>query len=120
MTDNITNLPRRKKGAPKGPLEVVHGYGGCQHTHIEVSEKEAEVTCRDCKVKLNPIWVLMRIATDDLMLTDRWVSMKAEISLMRERKRVKCKHCNQFTPIPSHVSTNEIRNIADKIRREDL
>jgi len=120
MTDNITKLPRRKKGEPEGPISVVHGYGGCQHVHVEVCEKEAEVTCRDCKVKLNPIWVLMRIATDDRVLVDRWAGMKAEIRLMGNRTRVKCRHCEKFTPVTSNAPMSEVLQLVDKIKKEEM
>lgn len=120
MTENVTPFPRRKKGAPRGPLEVVHQYGGCQHAHMELCEKKAEVTCGDCGEKLNPIWVLMRIATDDRMLTDRWAGMKAELRLMGERTRVKCRHCQRFTPVGSRATTNEVQQLAERIKREEM
>lgn len=120
MTDNVTPLPRKKKRDPKGPVEIVHDYGGCRHAHVEVCEKSAEVTCRDCKEKLNPIWVLMRIATDDRMLVDRWAGMRAELQLMRTRTRVKCRHCHQFTPVSSTATSAQVMELAEKIKREEL
>lgn len=119
MTDNITRLPRRKKGEPMGPVDVVLNYGGCQHAHVQVCEKEAEVTCGDCGKKLNPIWVLMRIATDDRVLTDRWARMRADIRLMGERTRVKCRHCKQFTPVYSRATVNEVCQLAERIKRDE-
>jgi ribosomal protein S27E len=120
MTDNVTHLPRRKRGEPTGPLEVVQKYGDCRHMNIDVCEKEAEVTCRDCKTKLNPIWVLMRIAQDDRILVDRWAGMKAEMRLMGERTRTKCRHCQKFTPIPSHATSAEVFELTQKIKREEM
>lgn len=119
MTDNVTLLPRKAKRRSKAPLEVVHNYGGCRHEHVEVSEKAAEVTCATCKEKLNPIWVLMRIATDDRVLVDRWAEMKAELRLMRDRKRVKCQHCDKFTPVPSRAGVLQVMELAQKIKSEE-
>lgn len=120
MTDNVTTLPRKAKKGPKGPIEVVHNHGGCRHEHVLVCEKAAEVTCADCKEKLNPIWVLMRIATDDRVLVDRWASLKAELRLMRERTRVKCRHCDKFTQIASGASQFKVLELAQQIKLEEL
>ncbi|APP85429.1 hypothetical protein CFBP498_38110 [Xanthomonas hortorum pv. vitians] len=118
-TDNIVQLPKRTKGDVTGPLTVVHNYGGCRHAHTEVDEKKAEVTCRDCGEKINPIWLLMQLATEDRMLRDRWASMKAELSLMGERVKTKCQHCGQMTRIRSNASSTEISRVADQIKREE-
>lgn len=118
MNDNIVNLPRRKKGEPTGPVEVVYDYGKCQHAHVEVCEKKAECICRDCGEKLNPIWVLMRIATDDRIFVDRWAGMKAEMQLMQGRMRVKCRHCGKFTPVESRATSAEVMQLAQKFKHE--
>ncbi|MCC8495780.1 hypothetical protein [Xanthomonas hortorum] len=118
-TDNIVQLPKRTKGNVTGPLTVVHNYGGCRHAHTEVDEKKAEVTCRDCGEKINPIWLLMQLATEDRMLRDRWASMKAELRLMGERVRTKCQHCGQLTRVSIRANASELQKLAGEIKREE-
>lgn len=114
----IVQLPVRKKGVPEGPLTVVHGYGGCQHRHFEVNERKAEVTCADCGEKLNPIWVLMLLATEDRVLRDRWAGMRAEVQLLGKRLRTKCRHCGQMTPVHCKATQEEVRQLAERIKDE--
>lgn len=116
---NITELPVKKRPStlePNAPLEVVHSYK-CQHGSFQIDEKAAEVTCGHCKEKLNPIWVLMQIATNDRVLRDHWSSMKAELELMKPKTQTKCKHCQKLTPIPTNVKTWDIQQRAADIRR---
>lgn len=116
---NVTELPVKKRAPlrePHGPLEVVHSYE-CQHGEFQVDEKAAEVTCGRCKAKLNPIWVLMQIATNDRILRDRWSTMRAEIELMKPKTQTKCKHCQKLTPIPTNVKAWDIQQRAADIRR---
>ena len=123
MTDNILQLPKVKRRATesKGPLEIVYSdIQGCRHRHIEVCDRLAEVTCADCKVKLNPIWVLMNFAIEDRMLVDRWATMKAEIQLMEGRTRVKCRHCDKFTPVHARATATEVMQLAADIKKSEL
>lgn len=119
-TDNIVQLPKRRKEEAEGPLTVVHGYGGCQHRHTEIDEKKAEVTCRDCCEKVNPIWLLMMLATEDRVLRDRWAGMKAELRLMGDRVRTKCQHCGQMTRVKPRATTSELQAVAEQIKREEM
>ncbi|MDQ7996083.1 MAG: hypothetical protein AAGC76_09540 [Luteibacter sp.] len=116
---NVTELPVKPRSVlsdPNATLELVQSYK-CQHGNYQVDEKAAEVTCGRCKEKLNPIWVLMQIATDDRVLRDRWSSMRAEIELMKPRTQTKCKHCQKLTPVPTNVKSWDIQQRAAEIRR---
>ncbi|MDC7805546.1 hypothetical protein PQS31_01705 [Luteimonas sp BLCC-B24] len=117
--EKVVQLPKRKKPDADGPLSIVHSYGGCQHAHTEVDEKKSEVTCRDCGEKLNPIWVLVRIANEDRILRDRWAGMRAELKLMSGRVRTKCQHCGEMTRIRSRASSADIRALAEQMKAED-
>lgn len=118
IDEKVVSLPVKPKKRSRAPLTIAYGYGGCQHPRVEVCEKNAEVTCQDCGAKLNPIWVLMRIAQDDRILVDRWASMKAEIATMGKRTRTKCRHCGQFTPVHSNANAYEIGEKAGRLREE--
>lgn len=71
----------------------------CSHINTEIDEALAEVTCRDCGVKLNPIWVLARMAKTET----KWGYERQRIIDMRkaldERVRCKCDHCGKMTNI---------------------
>lgn len=115
----VVKLPVRPKPAAEAPLQTVHTYGKCRHLHTLVDERAAEVTCADCGEKLNPIWVLTQLATEDRILRDRWAAMRAEVRLLGERTRVKCRHCSQFTPIPTRARSEDLRALAERIKREE-
>lgn len=116
--EKVVSLPVKARKVSKAPLTVTHVFTGCQHPRVEVCERLAEVTCRDCREKLNPIWVLINIARDDRLLVDRWASMKADIQLMGKRTRVKCRHCDKFTPVHSGAGSYQLSDVAAKIRRD--
>ena len=113
---NVSILPTAKRTKVEvPPLEVVHSYQ-CRHGRFLVDEKKAEVECGLCHEKLNPIWVLTQIATDDRILRDRWAGMKAEVQLLTERVRTKCDHCGKMTRIRSNVRDMDLRALAEKIK----
>lgn len=116
--DNVLALPGRKRPKGKGPLTVVMRTG-CHHGAFEVDDRAAEVTCGLCGEKLNPIWVLHRIATDDRVLRDSWLTMRAEMALLRERKRCKCEHCGKMTPVRLNLSAHALETMREAIRKKD-
>lgn len=119
MTDenNIHTLPVKKKTVADAPLTVVQGFGGCQHFRTVVDEKKAEVVCADCGEKLNPIWVLSRLANEDRILRDRWATMKADLHYMAQRRRYKCRGCGQMNNVESSASSQQVFELAEKIKR---
>lgn len=114
--DKVVTLPTAKRPKPDAALEVVHSYK-CQHGHFLVDEKAAEVECGLCHEKLNPMWVLGRIAHDDWRLRERWASMKAEVDLLAPKLRAKCKHCGKMTPVHSSASVSDLQRRAAEIAR---
>lgn len=74
-------------------------FDKCQHKHIEVDEVSAEVECKDCGLKLNPIAVLARLAREESRLRiriEQSQKLKAELD---KKMRTKCCHCGQMTPV---------------------
>lgn len=86
----------------------------CQHMRIEIDSKEAEVTCKDCNTKINPIiWMLNNAkffseqfkllkAREETVLENCKIA-KANIQEDREelkkRSRTRCQHCRKMTAI---------------------
>lgn len=112
---NVSVLPTKKREPSENVLNVVHSYK-CRHSHFEVDDKLAEVTCRDCGEKMNPMWVLTEIAHNERMLNDRLISLKTECELLAGRVRAKCDHCGKMTRIRSNVTTAEAQKVADRMR----
>lgn len=71
----------------------------CQHKRVEIDERLAEVECRDCGEKLNPIHVLVRMAREESMWKLRLESMQKLKADLDEKLRTKCRHCGQMTPV---------------------
>ena len=49
-------------------------YHGCKHIHMTISEGEAGIKCNECGETLDPIWVLMRYATEEMNLRRRLIT----------------------------------------------
>jgi len=82
-----------------GPHCSIAREGQCRHLNITVHEDLSEVICRDCGEKLNPIWVLTRMAKEET----KWSLRRSEFTKIRaelsKRQRCKCEHCGQMTRI---------------------
>ena len=73
----------------------------CNHlmaTYI-VCEGEAEVTCGRCRTKLDPMWVLRKLVSEDRRLQEGQKAASATDAKRRERQRTKCEHCDRMTRI---------------------
>lgn len=115
---NITVLPVKKREVGENVLSVVH-HNTCWHPHFEVDEKLAEVTCRACGEKMNPMWVLIQIAHNERVLRDRLLSLRTECRLLEGRVRTKCEHCKKMTRIHSNVTNAETQKMSDQIKKEN-
>ena len=116
---NVVALPVKAKRRTDAPITVAPKHGGCRHLHTVVDERLAEVTCRDCGEKLSPLWVLARLANEDDRLRNAWADMRVQIASMKERTRVKCRHCERFTPVPSAGSYHQQLVLREQMRKAD-
>lgn len=104
--DNIKRLPVKFK-TPTPPersliQEVIAGK--CNHDPISgagyiINESSAEVECSLCGGKLNPMWVLGRLARDDRRYFEAHQRYHEEMKRLKDRSRTKCRHCGEMTPI---------------------
>jgi hypothetical protein len=113
MSDDVTKLPVKFKHPPSGErtLEVVDRFGsGCNHsfTIVEgevrqitylIDEAAAEVECSVCKAKLNPMWVLARLAHNETKYHETARRYHDEMKRLAERSRTRCDHCGKMTRI---------------------
>jgi hypothetical protein len=102
---NVTKLPVKKK-EPGASVQLVTPFmSGCKHAHVQVDRALAELTCLDCKERLNPIEYIARVAE---RLTG-WEYERQQIKKAREqyaeRKQCRCTKCGEMT---------EIRRVSDR------
>lgn len=71
----------------------------CQHARMEVDEAMAEVRCKNCKEKLNPIWVLMKIAGEQSRYIAEFKRSKEIAKRINEKEKTRCEHCNRMTRV---------------------
>jgi hypothetical protein len=104
--DNIKKLPVSfKKRAPEDRTVVrpweVGRPAACSHlmaTYL-IRDGEAEVECGRCGTRLDPMWVLAKIATEDRRWAESQARYQEEQKRLAERKRTKCDHCGAMTRI---------------------
>lgn len=116
--DNVKPLPVKFKAPPTDEppfLKIVHYGGPCNHRYFWrdkgglnsqmvnvtylIREGETEVECSNCNTKLDPMWVLRLMATEE----NHWQRQREryidEMKRLRERSRTKCMKCGYLTEI---------------------
>ncbi len=73
----------------------------CKHKHIIVDEALAEVVCKHCGVKLNPIWVLAMLSREESKLEILKKDTNLLLEKLEKKQRTKCQHCGKFTQVKS-------------------
>lgn len=114
--DKVTKLPVKFKAPPSddGPmLQIVDarwGDKGCNHSSSFVNGKmisakyliregETEVECSLCETKLDPMFVLRKLAHEETKWERSRKIYHEEMARLKERKATKCEHCNRMTRI---------------------
>lgn len=102
----ITKLPVRFKEPLPEERSILLAWeagkgGGCTHLFAQylVSDTDAEVECGRCGTKLNPIWVLVKLAVHDRRMAESQQRYQEEQKRLAERTRTKCQHCGEMTRI---------------------
>jgi len=104
--DNVKRLPVKfKQPVPEDrtlllPWEVKQS-GKCTHLRVGyiIDSASAEVECNQCGEKLNPMWVLSQLATEDRRYADSQKRYREEMERLTNRSRTKCQHCGKLTRI---------------------
>lgn len=104
---NVTKLPVRFKNPLPDertlmmPHEVPHEVQTCSHLFVQyiVDPALAEVECGQCGAKLNPMWVLNRLAAEDRRYHEGMKRYHEEMRRLSEREKTKCFNCGHMTRI---------------------
>lgn len=115
MTDDkIKPLPVKFKAppSPDEPMLKVVRYepDGCNHAweyrggkmvnaNYLIREGEMEVECGLCGTRLDPMFVLRRLANEETQWERTRQNYKEEMKRLNERSRTKCDHCGKMTRI---------------------
>ena len=104
--ENVTRLPVRfkKPAHDEGPvLQVVTTRAGeCDHTFrvtYLIRPGETEVECSGCGTRLEPMWVLSRLAGRDSQYHRARERYEDEMKRLEQRNRTKCEACGHMTRI---------------------
>jgi len=90
---------RRKDPKPDICLVKKDQFGGCWHKRFTVDERSETVECRDCGEKLNPMWVLAKVANQENRAVSNIERYQEEMARLKKRSRTKCLNCGKMTPI---------------------
>ena len=102
-SDDVTRLPVRFKAPPDPdktllrPWEV--GRQTCFHQQFIVDQELEQVECATCGERLNPMWVLSRLANNEYRWNETRKNYNAEMERLNKRKRTRCTHCGEMTRI---------------------
>jgi len=91
-------------------LEVVDKYSECNHRRFwtgsdfqsvtyHLREGETEVECGFCHTRLDPMFVLKIMATEETQWSRNRERYIEEMKRLSERSRTKCFHCGHMTEI---------------------
>lgn len=99
--NNIISLVGKKPSKDKRILKRSYGKGNriCLHGPFLIDEKLATVECEKCEEKLNPIWVLTRLAGQETTWHTYEQKYNEDMARLKERSRTKCEHCKEMTRI---------------------
>lgn len=103
---DVKKLPVKYKEPPHADAFLVIksgpkcGENGYDHIGpYVVDESQSEVECGACHAKLNPIWVLQRMARKETGWHRTRAAYEEEMKRLTERSSTKCRHCDRMTPI---------------------
>lgn len=110
--DKVTPLPVKfkKQGDDEPMLKIVHGGGKCDHRWVWrdgkmhsvtylICDGDAEVECSACGTRLDPMFVLRRLAGEETKWHEMSRRYQEEMKRLDERSRTQCDYCGRMTRI---------------------
>ena len=98
MKDKVVPIGVKKKDA-KTKIGLVQKHGQCRHKLINFDEASDSVECRQCGERLNPMWVIKKMAMKESIAIQNIERYQDEMKRLKDRSRTKCRHCGKMTPI---------------------
>lgn len=96
---NVVTLPvKPRDNDTERVLTRVTGFK-CWHRRFTIDEKLAQVKCRDCGEKLDPMYALVQLCQQEGRYHELHARYQDEITRLGERSKTKCQYCGQMTRI---------------------
>lgn len=99
---NVAAFPVKPKPRLEDDQErfLVVKHTGCTHRGTFIfDEKEACVTCKLCGEKLNPMYVIKMLCSQETRWHEAQARYQEEMKRLSERSRTTCQHCGRMTKI---------------------
>lgn len=93
----IDNSPEVANVISLSEVSERYRHDVCRHRNLLVDADKAEVECADCGVKLNPIAMLARFASEQTRWQRAREGMLEERRKLEEKQRCRCEHCGKLT-----------------------
>ena len=71
----------------------------CRHSNFLVDVSLQEVECGKCGQKLNPMFVIERMANEESRGRSLLTELQEDIEKSKNKMRCKCEHCQKMTRI---------------------
>lgn len=100
--EKIVSIPvKHRDSVGEQVLELVPEWrlSKCRHTRFEVDRALAQVTCKDCGEKLDPMFALVQLAHGETKYHDLHARYQDEMGRLSNRAKTKCEHCSRMTRI---------------------
>lgn len=99
--DKVTRLPVKPKLESGRVLEVVPEWqlSKCRHTRFIIDKALAQVTCKDCNEKIDPMYALVQLANQETKYHQLHERYADEMKRLGNRQKTKCQHCGGMTRI---------------------
>lgn len=75
----------------------------CLHRRLYVLEETHMLECQDCGEKIDAYKYIWNLAREQEKAEYKIKSLRKELDKLKEKTKVKCIHCNQFTPIDKRI-----------------
>ncbi len=96
---SVTALPvKPRNNTTERVLTEVHSYE-CMHRSFIIDAKLAQVTCADCKERMDPMFALTQLVRQETKYHELHARYQDEMTRLGERSKTKCQHCKQMTSI---------------------
>lgn len=122
------NLPpidlTNEDGATVVSIEVLRRQryatsGRCRHGRVQTDEEAAELLCRDCGLRLNPVSWIAGLAESWREVSRLWDGYRAERERLEQRQRVRCRACGETVVLRSSSDDERRRRESRTGRYED-
>lgn len=71
----------------------------CEHVQVELDEMDAELWCKQCDAKVNPIAWIRRLLKEDVQWNYRRDEYEKAKRRYESKKTTRCEHCKKVTRV---------------------